>query len=1832
MWNFIRVLMIIALLFVMAAPLLPLPAKWKRFSTFRALRYDPPHNRKNFFFVLLSITELVLFSLLASLLTNFASFIQGLPFIGSLLGSVNGQVQFSVAVAVRVVLFNLIILYTMVILKAFFKKVLLDPLYGMAKWTGFFHNLFRRKKNKKDKKGKKGKKGKKTEEATSAEDETTSTEEEDVPQFVHSDEEDPEKKPDGTPSEGTADKKGKKARNFEKEHPILAKIRNAILGVFFEGTNFERAKPWLLRCVAVVQLFIYLTEIAYGIVFLGFLIALFFPAPAFLYGILNFFVENIFLYPFIALIILQEICNTFRTKAAEEKKKEDAEASETGEEASDGEDEEAARKKRLARLDLKLRRQFGEEHSIRYYASKRKRGKVPEYHAANEVYTPAINFIKAHMKHSAGYVVQSYMKGLDYAFMDNHVYFGASFYSQLGEYLIAYAYVRLLAGERVIFVTSDRRKAQELKKYIGRRLTALTYTNDTCTWRIRTYDAAERLEQTDVLILVPEDFLRDDIVEYNLGFFEEAEHAFFVDADRILNLNSYLCPVMARRLQSATNNRIRFLFTTRDIIYGFTKSLHKFFSIVEEEAIKEVNSADENEHVSYYLWNREGSVIYDHHGQKALTPEVLIAKAAYEAKVDGIRVMTGVPFDVTEREELRSHRMEINDLYKDIPEVNYLICTDDRFNLAAALYAYTRFRGKKESILHILSYPYLLREYFKSNITKYVNNSSLIKPFVTEHVDQIRFRLLGLFLNATAGEDGMLLSEFLDRLAKIMEVPAFEVTTDPEKLKAPVESFFRELKGGEELDKPDIKDYYRLSFTEDRFRLHQSARITFLHAEEIFASLNACNRRVSLWLNDKQVGLLDIFPTRVYQHFLPRQSIVYNNVEYNIQRICEDGARIELDQPNITYRNVLDTFFLKRFRITDVGETVEEGKNTHSAGTLRAITLSLYRKAKMEGDTYGYFDLSTDSQTLDFKTNDVEGDPALPTEMIEENRRRIQNGGYLSIRLTSAEECNDKMRLLLSVVLNEFIRSRFPFSYRCISVCPVLENAAGEGYEGFEKQVATLYPELGRDSAIFTEGRDFTHEIELLVINDCVEDVGALDQLITHRAEIVEEFLSHVYSYLVWLKGNPVLPSDQKHYIYFGGEELPSVFDLDGCIDLLSNCARQYVSATDEEEQTPDDEKERCSFCHAILEEGRKERFGKNRWICFDCECSIPFRPSEAQKAFTDAIEEAFRYLKNTYPSVKFPTDVKVLRGPVYEPEKGAELSENYYRINVDERTVEIEKDNPKLNTMISAIRGRLYFWQKDNNVLNGYSYAQLCYEELRFLEKHGEEEWIEWLRSKLDEATLEAVATIETYVSEAPEGEVRNSFTFMLTVAAEDPTGEENEDLPGTEEANYLFDPDTVPRFWKQYLMGKHASDEEDDASTVKSDTEDGSSDPVTEEGEGEEAPAEGEAAKKPEEKKEKKAKHTFKTGEELFPHEEIEDSNPKIKLYNEIGRNIANFNMSFVPIPRGVSLEEAKRIVQLVVYDYPEFFWAANGYEWMGDSAIRPSFCCRKSETEFDMALIKKNRDEIRRAAAPFLKGITRKTPPFEALLTIYRRVIKSFDYDTKRLNEQKARGSIGIHGEDEVRSLHSALVDKKVVCVGYAVAMQYLLQSVGICCGQVVSGKHSWNVVKLGKSCYFLDATWGDRSNTVESDSNENIIHYEYFCVTSAENLLVANPDQAEDRILNPQLFYDLEQFTSTKHNFYRHEQCYLTSYDEEALAQAFAKQLLAGDPTVTFRCSSQSVLNCVHAELFRNGRIEAVIQKVREAVSQRNRKLGKQISSWGVYPTDPVFYTTYITLFR
>ncbi len=1894
--EILKVFLIVAILLILAYPILPFRSKAKKFSTFYALRYDPPHNKKNLPFLLLTVAEFALVGVLFGLLTKLTRSIGKISFLQSLLNRVSGQVKFDVLVLVSVVLVNFVILYFFVFGKGLLKKGIFDRVWGLTKKDR--ERMDRAKK--------------KEEGQDPADGEESAGEGEESPEFLHSDAEEdgPSSNPDG-----------------EEEKGIFCKIKEFLLGIFFRAPDFTYARPWAIRTAKVLQSFVYIVEVCYFVLFALLLCAVFYPLPDVIYDILTKLIPNIFLYPFMSLIFLQEVCNFLRTEQGTvEVEKEEVE-----------EDEEAKEQKRqaaLKKLHADLIRNYAKTHKIRYYAATKAKN-IPEYTATNAVYEKALDFVRKYRKQTSGHVVESYMRGVDALLNGSHVYFGASFYSELGEYLVAYTYIRLLSGERQIFVVSSRAEVESLKKFIGRRLNVLSGCSKDASWRIR--DGEERLDQADILIAVPEDFQSDNMVENNPTFFANACNAIFIEADRILSLDSYLCTIIANRLRNASNREIRFVFLTTHLCQGFVKSLKKFFRT--EKEIVECNSADENEDATFMLWNCESDVIYEKSGQRLESPEMLIATAAYEAGVDGIRVFSQMPMSAERIVSLRSHRVEINEIKKDVPDVNYMICVDDRCNLASAIYAYTRFRGQKASMVHILSKPYLLREFFSSTAKKYVNRSAFIKPRVTEHADEEKLMLLDLFCDATLKAEGMPVEEFISRMETIIaavtpagEQPVYEREkfTCDDMVKYLLDTLLgKDFNPLGEHRRINSKSFYRLSNNKNGrgYRLKETGYIAFLYVEKIFARLLSCNRRVELRLNGSLLGYLDTFPDQVCQQYVPGQSMVFQNCEYEIeklsdvsvtQRKCDcQGEDTEvklpsvgkkclyLRQENVTFKNCLDTVFLRRYSLGTLLPAKDKafpGVLKYTRGKLEEIRITALR-ADLVGETYGFYNQMTDSQTLDFKKGAV-GNPKLDDSVIESVRRVAPGSPLLSVKLRARElECNDGMRLLLSAVLNEFIRTMFPLAYRCIAVVPVLQQPLDQRTfeDAFDHDVATLYPYLCTASDPTASFCADAQSIELLFLNDCTEDVGVLDVLYDGAARIMEELLSYAFDYLSWLKENPTL-KDQSHYIYFGGESLPGVFDLDNALALLENSRRAFLGTerVKEEEEEETAQEKRCAFCHCALETGRYSRFSVNRFICISCEAEAVVDMAGVEQA-----DKTLRkYTSKKYPSVPFATDLTLRQDGLYKLNPGEVLNEFYYKTDLESRTVLIEQDNPATNVAVSILHNLISFWQHDKGYwasehyrIAPYLSAQMYYEELEYLSSVGREASAAWILEHLSEDQRSKIQEIRDYIAgvvtpaqgeEDPEdgsdgaentgengqgkqpvpaeGE-RTSFLFVESKIQEDQGAEGENDG-----ARMLFDPDRVPRFWKRYLYEDPASGdqilvagddtEEDEEGDGFDDTEiiggdgsddgsgddtasgdDSSADDGTEAGddagdgtEGED-PVEGDDGeadpKAPKKKKKKKTdlrtkiRHLrgIRTAMELVPYEKEEERNPRLHLYNEIARHLFDYREDDIVIPEGIQdKEEVKRIYYYVLYDYPEIFWVW-GHS-LSDTAFAPCYRFRRPDGTVDVPLIRRYRKELRASVNFFTKGIGKKTDPYEAFLTIYRRVILAMDYDSVALDRQKARRDREMYNEeDQLRSLHSALVKRKIVCAGYAVAMQFLLQSVGISCAQIVSETHAWNLVRFGDQRYHVDATWGDFSNTKTAEDYKDTVFYNYCCVTSKENEMCGDAARVPDRKVFPML----EELTAQKHEYFRYHDAYFTRYEEERIAKAFAEGVLRGDKAAGIRCDSEMVFQKV-LSMLNNGGWSRVIEKARAVIAKKNKRLAKKFCP-GSYSYQPHKSTNTIYLF-
>ena len=196
---------------------------------------------------------------------------------------------------------------------------------------------------------------------------------------------------------------------------------------------------------------------------------------------------------------------------------------------------------------------------------------------------------------------------------------------------------------------------------------------------------------------------------------------------------------------------------------------------------------------------------------------------------------------------------------------------------------------------------------------------------------------------------------------------------------------------------------------------------------------------------------------------------------------------------------------------------------------------------------------------------------------------------------------------------------------------------------------------------------------------------------------------------------------------------------------------------------------------------------------------------------------------------------------------------------------------------------------------------------------------------------------------------------------------------------------------------------------------------------------------------------------------------------------------------------------------------------------------------------------------------------------------KVIVSVDYDTIALNRQQQEGGPAKDKIDYLRTICGVFLDGKAVCEGYARAMQYLLQKCGVECAEVAGyirketgerdGAHAWNILKIDGDYYYLDTTWDDSSNTVQTVKT-NDLGFDYFCITTDELTRTRDVDLCPT---------DVPSCTATRGNYYYHNDMVLDTYDLnkiKAIAQTAAKNK---SNSFTFKCKTKALFEQAMSQL-------------------------------------------------
>ena len=268
--------------------------------------------------------------------------------------------------------------------------------------------------------------------------------------------------------------------------------------------------------------------------------------------------------------------------------------------------------------------------------------------------------------------------------------------------------------------------------------------------------------------------------------------------------------------------------------------------------------------------------------------------------------------------------------------------------------------------------------------------------------------------------------------------------------------------------------------------------------------------------------------------------------------------------------------------------------------------------------------------------------------------------------------------------------------------------------------------------------------------------------------------------------------------------------------------------------------------------------------------------------------------------------------------------------------------------------------------------------------------------------------------------------------------------------------------------------------------------------------------------------------------------------------------------------------RTYHAVLKDHPEIFWVHNRekiykttYSGKDYCMFTPGYSYSESETEEIKAAMETSFQEVSSL-------IPDETSDYEKVRIVYTYVIDNTQYKT---------------GEDD-QSIAGVFWKKSAVCAGYAGAVQYLLERLGIPCIYVDGSTeestegHAWDIVKIGESYYYVDATNGDQPDFLNGDAAQLEEHkttiYDYLCPF---------PEEYE-KIYTASDEFPLPACTATDCNFYVLNQACFDTYDAQGFYDFCCMRLDNGAAVVRLKYTSEEAFDAACRQYIQEEKIQDV----------------------------------------
>lgn len=268
--------------------------------------------------------------------------------------------------------------------------------------------------------------------------------------------------------------------------------------------------------------------------------------------------------------------------------------------------------------------------------------------------------------------------------------------------------------------------------------------------------------------------------------------------------------------------------------------------------------------------------------------------------------------------------------------------------------------------------------------------------------------------------------------------------------------------------------------------------------------------------------------------------------------------------------------------------------------------------------------------------------------------------------------------------------------------------------------------------------------------------------------------------------------------------------------------------------------------------------------------------------------------------------------------------------------------------------------------------------------------------------------------------------------------------------------------------------------------------------------------------------------------------------------------------------------RIYHGLLKDHPELFWIHNRKEVYKTTYSNRNYCLFTPTYLYNAEETQAILSSMEQAYNIVSGMIPAGADSYEIIKTVYTYLIDETDYAVS---------------EDD-QSIAGVFWKKQAVCAGYAGAMQYLLERLGVPCIYVdgsVEGRadgHAWIMVQIDGNWYYVDATNGDQPEFLSGDfvqlAEHKTILMDYLCPFPWE--YEANYHASTE--------YDLPDCTATEKNFYVLNQGIFYDYDWQKVYDYCCMRINNNAAVVRFKFRDQAAFDQAVSDWVNGGSIQEI----------------------------------------